>query len=258
MALTNQPYLPLYAGDWLSNNKLKLCSAQAHGIMVNVMLLMHKSKQYGVLLLGQKFKQTDKQINNFALHLAKLLPFTEKEIISGLSELIEENVLFIENDFLKCNRMIEDASLSLTRSKAGKNGGLTNKKSKLFAMAKVGANTEYEYENNNEDEFVLKGGLGDGWNQFPTEKDIQLELPEIKIGSVIELFKITKQTDVSKDDVLMFWAIFKSQNFTGKKIYQHKSDTYSHFINWCKTQNIEKNGKRNNKSIGKTIEYDRP
>lgn len=114
-----------------------------------------------------------------------------------------------------------------------------------------------EDENINEDDCINMGGSG-GWNYKPSEKELSLELPDIKIGATIELFKITKQTDVSKEDVIRFWNIFKTQNFDGEKLYQSVSKVYSHFINWCKTQNIEKNGKRNNKSIGKTIEYDRP
>lgn len=67
-------------------------------------------------------------------------------------------------------------------------------------------------------------------------------LPEIKLGSVIQLFKITKQTEISADDVGGLWHIFKDQNLTGKKYYADEDAVYSHFINWCKTQKIEKNG----------------
>lgn len=74
------------------------------------------------------------------------------------------------------------------------------------------------------------------------------ELPEIKIGSVIQLFKITKQTDISKQDVNGLWEIFKIQNLTGKKYYADEDAVYSHFINWSKTQNIQTNGTGNNKS----------
>lgn len=82
-------------------------------------------------------------------------------------------------------------------------------------------------------------------------------LPEIKIGSVIQLFKITKQVDVSKEDISGLWEIFKIQNLTGKKFYPDEDAVYSHFINWTKTQKIEKNGTnkqftatRNSKSSG--------
>jgi hypothetical protein len=65
------------------------------------------------------------------------------------------------------------------------------------------------------------------------------DLPEMKINSVIELLKITKQTSVSKEQVAGLWEVFKIQNLNGEKYYQSKSDVYSHFINWSRIQKIE-------------------
>lgn len=73
-------------------------------------------------------------------------------------------------------------------------------------------------------------------------------LPEIKIGAVVQLFKITKQTDVTNEQVSGLWEIFKVQNLTGEKYYNTPDDVYSHFINWSKTQKIEKNGTGNSKN----------
>lgn len=75
-------------------------------------------------------------------------------------------------------------------------------------------------------------------------------LPEIKIGSVIELFRITKQTDISSAQVSGLWGIFKNQHLTGKKYYANEDEVYSHFINWSKKQNIE-NGTGPNKTGAK-------
>lgn len=150
MALTNQPYLPLYVNDWLSSTKLKMCSARAHGIMINTMLLMHKEEDYGYILLKQKFKQTDKQILNFASQFAKVLPFDLLEIETGLIELVDEGCLYLEGDLLKCKRMIKDADISSKRAINGSKGGKETmktvvKKTESFAKAKSEANTEYEY-----------------------------------------------------------------------------------------------------------------
>lgn len=154
MALSNQPYLPLYVNDWLSNTKLKSCSASAHGIMINIMLLMHKEGDYGKILLKQKFKQTDKQILNFASQFAKVLPFDLLEIEGGLIELFEEKILVFDENFIICTRMVRDAEISLKRASSGSKGGFTTqssskktpqKASKTFAKAKSEANTEYEY-----------------------------------------------------------------------------------------------------------------
>jgi hypothetical protein len=115
-----------------------------------------------------------------------------------------------------------------------------------------------ENENENIKEIVFTKYEVGKWNTRPTEREIGLQLPDIKIGAAIELFKITKQTDVTKDDVVRFWEIFKKQTFDGEKYYQSESKVYNHFINWCKTQNIEKNGKQNASKIGRSIEFDRP
>src|SRR5690606_36136355 len=107
-----------------------LCSPIAHGLMINIMCLMHKSDDYGKILLKQKFKQTDKQNKNFALMLAKLLPFDLDAIGLGLDELIEENVLHIDGDVLICDRMVKDAQISIVRAENGRKGGEESVKSR--------------------------------------------------------------------------------------------------------------------------------
>lgn len=159
MALTNQPYLPLYVQDWLSNNKLKLCSIGAHGLMINIMCVLHKEKNYGKILLKQRYKQNPSKVENFACMFAKLLPFELADIKDLLSELIEEEILLLEgeeNVYLVCNRMVEDAELSDIRAKAGKKGGKAKpKQNPSKTLSKTQASTEYEteYENSNEYSF---------------------------------------------------------------------------------------------------------
>ena len=58
MALRDQPYLPLYVQDFLTDEKLIECSASATGVYIRVMCIMHKSDPYGMILLKQKDKQT--------------------------------------------------------------------------------------------------------------------------------------------------------------------------------------------------------
>jgi hypothetical protein len=72
MALRDQPYIPLYIQDFLTDEKLIECSAQATGVYVRLMCIMHKSEDYGKILLRQKDKQKPKQIENFA----KINPLT--------------------------------------------------------------------------------------------------------------------------------------------------------------------------------------
>lgn len=96
---------------------------------------------------------------------------------------------------------------------------------------------ENENENINEDVFMDRG-VGKGWNVNPGEDEIDLELPDVKAGAVTELFGIAKNHTLTKKELDGLWSIFKRQNFTGVKYYQSVNDVYSHFINWCKNQNI--------------------
>lgn len=181
MALTNQPYLPLYVGDWMNNNKLKMCSPAAHGIMIAVMCIMHKEADYGTIQLKQKFKQTDSIVKNFALQITKLTAFDLAETEKPLQELINEGILTIEGNRMQCPRMVKDFELSVKRATAGRSGGLSTKnkntaktKKEAPPKAKQQANTENETATENEVITESKGKEGMGEKpqvQYPYESD---------------------------------------------------------------------------------------
>lgn len=182
MALTDQPYLPLYVDDWMNNTKLKMCSPGAHGLMISIMCLMHKSDMYGIILLKQKFKQSDKQDINFAYQIAKLTSFDLLDTTKYFNELLDENVLKIDDDKLICERMVKDASVSKNRALSGKKGGVkTQSSAKDFALAKSEANTGIGIgiENGIENEYV---------NDNESGKTIKSEKPKIDFEAVIKIF----------------------------------------------------------------------
>ena len=144
MALRDQPYLPLYVQDFLTDEKLMECSASATGIYIRLLCIMHKSDEYGVILLKQKDKQTDNQIKNFAIKLAKYLPYSTEEIISGITELLAEGVLQNGSDKLSQKRMIKDNDISIKRAESGKKGGIRTQFAKAKEEAISQANTENE------------------------------------------------------------------------------------------------------------------
>jgi hypothetical protein len=161
MALRDQPYIPLYVQDFMTDEKLVECSAAATGVYIRLMCIMHKSEHYGKILLKQKYKQTSEQIKNFASMVAKQMPYDVNVVTQSLTELVDENVLQIDGDFLVQKRMVKDCETSLKRSSAGQTGGKkTQEKGKhfasTFAKAKSQANTEYEDEDEVKDEFVVK------------------------------------------------------------------------------------------------------
>lgn len=147
MALRNQPYIPLYVQDFLTDEKLIECSAQATGVYIRLMCIMHKSEPYGTILLKQKDKQNGKQTKNFALKLAKHLPYDLNIIEMSLDELIGEGVLILDGDQIIQKRMVKDNYISDERAKAGSKGGkVAQAKIKPKHKAKAKANTENETE----------------------------------------------------------------------------------------------------------------
>lgn len=180
MALRDQPYLPLYVQDFLTDEKLADCSAQSTGVYIRLMCLMHKSSKYGCILLKQKDKQNESTIQNFAFKLARQMPYTVDVIAAALEELLEEDVIQIEGDMLSQKRMVKDAKLSDTRSSAGKRGKKSTKKSERenfagdfasdFAEAKSQANTENENEIENETDNEEGSEIETGELSAPTKK----------------------------------------------------------------------------------------
>ena len=158
MARRDQPYLPLYVKDFLSDEKLNLCGAESTGVYIRLMCIMHMSTEYGKILLKQKYKQNDKQIFNFASQLANQMPYSEDTIERSLTELLDENVIGIDGDCLFQKRMVKDGKLSDTRALAGQKGGSKKTNSHDFASgfasgfanAKTQANSEYANEYVNE------------------------------------------------------------------------------------------------------------
>lgn len=224
MALRNQPYLPLYVQDFLTDEKLIECSAEATGVYIRLMCIFHKSDIYGCILLKQKDKQTDSNIKNFALKLAKQMPYDVSIIEHSLEELIEEKVLTLEEDLLFQKRMKKDGILSDKRAEAGKKGA-DKKNAKDFAKANDEANeeakdlatpeNEYEYEDETEDEInneidkekisieEIKGIIDylnirtNSHYKYSTEKTKSLIKARINDGFTLNDFKIVidKKTD---------------------------------------------------------------
>ena len=120
---------------------------------------MHKSEEYGTILLKQSFKQSSEQIQNFASQIAIFLPFSSEVIHRSINQLVNEEVLKIDGDLLFQKRMVKDGKLSETRALSGSKGGIKSKEfTKKFATAKTQANSENEIviENENTIENIKK------------------------------------------------------------------------------------------------------
>jgi len=225
MALRNQPYLPLYVQDFMTDEKLMECSAKATGVYIRILCMMHKSKNYGTFLLKQNDKQNESNIVNFACKLAKFLPYTLEVIESSLIELLTEEVLSLEGDLLSQKRMIKDGNISDKRALAGSKGGKkTFGIDDGFAQAKTQANSEdeneYEIDISNNNNLLFKNTLlkNENWKK-----------------TISSHFKITP------DEVVLKLDDFYNHLETDIKIHPSMNEFAKHFKNWLPV-NKEKNG----------------
>ena len=234
MALRDQPYLPLFVQDFLTDEKLAFCSAAATGVYIRLMCLMHKSESYGRILLKQNYKQHDNQVKNLASQLVKQMPYDTEVIERSLTELLREKVLFFDHDFICQKRMIKDFELSEKRAKAGSKGGKkTHEFAKEFAKAKSQANPEIENEIENDKE----GGLGETIppscpesifeNSFEIAKRLQntTYIAECGIAAACDEATVIKQMDVFCNELKAEANIVKTEK-----------DFRRHFKNWLKIQ----------------------
>lgn len=217
MALRDQPYLPLYIQDFMTDEKLIECSASTTGVYIRIMCLMHKSEDYGKILLKQKYKQTEKQSLNFATQLAKSLPYNLGEIEQSIEELLNEKVLEIRDDFLIQKRMVKDNDISLKRSISGSKGGISTqnkdkKPKRKFAKPKSKANSENENENENE----IENGIKIDYENFILFWNKKVEKSLIP--------KIDKLTDKRKKSLRILFSEFSKEKFAEVLNIALKSD----------------------------------
>lgn len=161
---------------------------------------MHKSENYGEILLKQKDKQTDQQIKNFAIKISKHTPYEVPEIEAAITELVREKVCFIEGDKLYQPRMVKDFQLSEARKKSGKKGVFAKAKKAAKPKNLVKQNTkqkpeyedEYETDNENTDESELKGK-----KQKP-KIEVILPFQTDRFREIWEEWKEYKKTELKK------------------------------------------------------------
>lgn len=148
-------------------------------------------------------------------------------------------LFFISTDnVLTANRVDRNLNkrkeISKIRSNAGKAGANAKQ---MLAIAEQNIAKERKGKEIKEIK-EIKGNKEELYKNMPTSKDFN-GLPDIQIGAITQLLKITKQIDVSPNDISGLWEVFKIQNLTGKKTYCTKDDVYSHFINWAKDKRID-------------------
>jgi hypothetical protein len=108
-----------YPQDWMSDSRLRLCSAGARGLWIDILCLMHLSNERGYLLIDDTV--LDEQM------LQKRLGYDAQEFDDCFTELRRYNIIKKdENNRYFCKRIVNDQVLSEKRSMSGKLGGNPN------------------------------------------------------------------------------------------------------------------------------------
>ena len=220
MALRNQPYIPLYIQDYLTDEKLSLCSWQTQGIYIKILCILHKQENYGCVLFKQNSEISLNSINYFADIFIRLIPCQKTDMINCLNELISNNVLYLDEEKLYQKRMVKDFTISEERRKAGKTGGGNPKlKQDLFKQnPKQKPENENEIENEYKDNnkpnnniyitansenfldksFVMNGITSECWASFTDEQQQQY------IDAIKSIFKTDRNV---QEKAMKFYKI---------------------------------------------------
>lgn len=91
---------------------------------------------------------------------------------------------------------------------------------------------------------------------FKPKTDYEINLSEMDVGRAVQYITLTKHVPATNELVLALFGAFKTKNFTGKKPYSDDRDIVRHFFESLKFQKID--GQPTSKSVGKTIEFDKP
>lgn len=165
------PALHFYTGDWWKDPGIMALNYGERGVWVQMLFLMHESKERGRLSLNDKpYPIKD---------LARVINVNPKMLQKIIQKLIDVDIVSIENDtkILYSRRMILDEEKRQALVKAGEKGGRGNKKEKapLFKKEKEVSEDEVEDESekgkgllNNEqkkEQFEIR------WKRYKGEKD---------------------------------------------------------------------------------------
>jgi hypothetical protein len=174
MALRDNPYLPLYVKDYLTDEKLSCCTLATQGVYIRILCVFHKSETYGGILYREIPDKNYSNIQFFSFIISKQIGVDFDSVFKAISELLFYNVLRIKKengvDFLYQKRMIEDFELSEKRSKSGKKGmkkrykicyNKNDNKTITNDITNAQQNPGSENGNGNNNNILLEGGMGE-------------------------------------------------------------------------------------------------
>ena len=115
-AMTVQPFLKWFPGDWQSDPGVRMCSLAARGFWAECLWVMHSAEPRGYLLVNGQ-KPTDKQLATLASCSVSDVKRYRKELLTnGVPGVREDGVLY-------SRKMVRDTKRSQTARENGRHGG---------------------------------------------------------------------------------------------------------------------------------------
>jgi hypothetical protein len=110
-----RPAFQFYPGDWLRDANLRICSAGARSLWIDMLCVMHQAKPYGHLVFNGKALDT--------AQLARMVGETPKDVGRWLKELEDNGVPSRTDDgVIYSRRMVKDEALRNVRAAGGHKG----------------------------------------------------------------------------------------------------------------------------------------
>ena len=111
-----EPWLKFYASDWRSDPRLKMCSAGARGVWIEMICLMHEATPYGHLLIYGQPPNEAQLASLTGIPLAELEQYLFELEQMGVFSRTREGVIY-------SRKLVRMASRSAKMRKNGKQGG---------------------------------------------------------------------------------------------------------------------------------------
>jgi len=164
-------YLKFNPQDFRSSNKIIACDANAVGVYIKLMCVLFDEiprgkllikvdelKKFDSILLKQNVEQTNKQIiqripeicSTISPFFARFLQFTIDEVERGFRQLLENDVIYLEGNYVCQHRMIKDYEIGIARATAGSKGGKASKAAEKSKNILLEQNNEQIVEQNSE------------------------------------------------------------------------------------------------------------
>lgn len=110
-----RPAFQWYPGDWLRDANLRICSAGARSLWIDMLCLMHQAKPYGHLVFNGKALEP--------AQLGRMIGESTKDVVRWLKELEDAGVPSRNADgIIYSRRMVKDEALRNVRATGGPKG----------------------------------------------------------------------------------------------------------------------------------------